>query len=109
MFKFIPRSADDWFFRSSSNRNLSLQARSRHLRGSLLITMLLVAMVPLFITAGVSYFQYRVLLQNETMNNASQSAENARLTIEAFLDRLQAAILVASNAYSVEEFSDQAV
>lgn len=108
MKRIFPQSEEDWFFCGTTDRNLSLAARSRCLRRSLLITMLLITMVPLGITAGLSFFQYRSLLQEETYNNARWSAENARQTIEAFLEKLQAAILVVSDAYSVEELADQA-
>lgn len=109
MSKLGPRSVNNWFFGVSDQDNLSISARSRNLRSNLLITMLFIAMVPLTATAGISYFQYRGLLQTETLNHARWSAENAQLAIEAFLDKLQAAIRVAADAYSVAELSDQKI
>lgn len=106
MKTFFPHSKEDWFFCGPNNATLSIEARSRCLRRSLLITMMLITMIPLCLTAGISYIQYRKLLQEETFINASWSAENARQTIEAFLEKLQAAILVVSDAYPIPELVD---
>lgn len=106
MKNFLPRSREDWFFCGSDGAALSVEGRSRCLRRSLLITMLLLTMLPLCLTAGISFFQYRKLLHEETVNNARWSAENGRQAIEAYLEKLQAAILVVSDAYTIEDLAD---
>lgn len=83
--------------------------RGHSLRRSFLLILLLITMVPLCAMAGLSFFQYRSLIQEETYNNARWTAENARQTIEAFLEKLQAAILVVSDAYSVEDLQNQKI
>ncbi|MDF1592648.1 MAG: ATP-binding protein [Desulfurivibrionaceae bacterium] len=103
MKRFFPRSREDWFFCGTDSASLSIEDRSRCLKRSLLITMMLITMIPLCLTVGISFIQYRKLLQEETFINASWSAENARQTIEAYLERLQAAILVVSDAYTIQE------
>lgn len=106
MKRSFPTSQEDWFFCSADNQGMSIAARARCLRRSLLITMMLITMVPLTVTAGLSFFQYRKLLQAESHANAQWSAESARQTIETFLEKLQAAILVVSDAYTVEDLAD---
>lgn len=103
MKRFLPRSREDWFFCGHDRDSLSIEARSRCLKRSLVITMVLIAMIPLCLTAGISFIQYRKLLSEETEINARWSAENARQTLEAYLEKLQAAILVVSDAYTIEE------
>jgi len=106
MKPFSPRSKEVWFFCGTDIPTLSIEARFRCLRRSLLITMLLITMIPLCLTAGISYYRYRALLQEETFTNARWSAENVRQTIEAFLEKLQAAIQVVSDAYQTHELVD---
>lgn len=107
--KFLRGFKDDLLFTGKNSKNLSIIIRSRNLRRSLIFIILFVTMVPLVITVGLSFFQIRKLLQEETKINARWSAENSRQTIEAFLDRLRAAILVVSDAYTVGELSDHRV
>lgn len=80
MKRFLPRSREDWFFCGHDRDSLSIEARSRCLKRSLVITMVLIAMIPLCLTAGISFIQYRKLLSEETEINARWSAENARQT-----------------------------
>lgn len=91
--------------RAEDKRPASL--RRRTLRRSLFAIILTLTTVPLVITLGLSFYQYRALLNEETSMNAKWSAERARQTIEAFLGKLQAAIMVLSDAYSFEELSRQ--
>lgn len=85
----------------------SLKERTRRLRFVLLGTMLLITMLPVSITTALSFYQYRKLIVEETHNNVRWSGENARRTIEAFLEKLRATVIVVANAYSIEELSDQ--
>lgn len=103
---FFSRFREDWFFCGSKSASVSVEERSRCLRRSLLLTMLLLTMIPLCLTVGISFTQYRKLLQEETLINARWSAENGRQTIEAYLEKLQAAILVVSDAYTIQELTD---
>lgn len=82
--------------------------RRRTLRRSLFAIMLVLTTVPLCISVGLSFYQYRNLLNEETAINVKGSAESARQTIEAFIGRLQAAIQVLSDAYTFEELSNEA-
>jgi len=97
----------DWFLSETDVNACCAAERGHSLRRSFLLILLLITMVPLSIMAGLSFFQYRSLIQEETYNNARWTTENARLTIEAFLEKLQAAILVVSDAYSVEDLQNQ--
>jgi len=89
--------------------NLSIAERAINLKCKLLAAMLLITLIPLVVTAILSYFQYRNLLQQETFNNARQSTENAKQAIEAYLSELQAAILVVADAYDPHDLADQRI
>lgn len=108
MLKFSPQAEESWIYRRMRRiRDLfSLTERARRLRCLLLITMLLITVLPLSITVGLSFYQYRKLIVEETHNNVSWSADSARRTIEAFLEKLRATVVVVANAYSIEELSD---
>ena len=99
---------EQWFFQGLDDTHLSVRERTNCLRRSMLITMLLITLVPLAVTATLSFHKYRQVLKHEVELNARWSAESARNTIEAFLERLQAAILVVAEAYTIEEFTNQA-
>lgn len=95
------------FFFGSNDRNMSPRDRYFSLRRGLLVVMMLITVIPLCLTAILSFYQYRRLVQEETISNAYWRADSARQTIEAFLERLQAAILVISEAYTFDELADQ--
>ncbi|MBU0484483.1 MAG: two-component sensor histidine kinase [Proteobacteria bacterium] len=107
MKRFLPRWSDVMFFCGKSGHNLCVRERYYCLRRSLVVIMLLITIVPVCITATLSYFQYRQLLQEETFSNSSWSAATAGQAIEAFLEKLQAAILVISDVYSFDQLSHQ--
>lgn len=94
-------------FGAKTEDNRSVSTRRRALRRSLFIVMLLLTIIPLVVALSLSFYQYRKLLNEETTINTKWSAETARQTIEAFVGKLQAAILVISDAYRIEELSDQ--
>lgn len=87
--------------------DLSCKNRYLYLRRNFLVIMLMISMIPLIITAGLSFYRYQMLIQEETINNARWSTESARQTIEAFLDRLKAKIQMVSDSYTYEYLSDQ--
>lgn len=105
--RIFPPMTDFLFFCTKNNKDLCVKARYYCLRRSLLAVMMLITFIPLGITTGLSFFQYRQLLQDETYSNARWSAENAKQTIEAFLEKLQAAILVVTDAYTFDELNSQ--
>lgn len=101
------RPQGKWFACGDNGDFSCARERARCFRRSLLLVMLLLAMVPLSVKAGLSFYQYHNLLQEETYNSARWSAQNATQAVEAFVEKLQAAILVVLDAYSVESLSDQ--
>ncbi len=105
--RLFPPMTDFLFFCSKNNSDLCVKARYYCLRRSLLVIMMLITFLPLGITTGLSFFQYRQLLQEETYSNARWSAANTKQTIEAFLEKLQAAILVVTDAYTFDELNSQ--
>lgn len=102
------RLREQWLFQGLDDTHLSVQERARCLRRSMMITMLLITLVPLAVTASLSFYKYRQVLKHEVELNARWSAESARNTIEAFLERLQAAIFVVAEAYTADELANQA-
>ncbi|TAN41649.1 MAG: sensor histidine kinase [Nitrospirae bacterium] len=94
-------------FYSSDDSNLSIKERYLTLSRSFLIIMLLVTIVPLSITTALSYFQYRSLIRQETINNAQWNAESTRQGIESFIDKLRAMIQVVSESYRYKDLSVQ--
>lgn len=87
--------------------DLSCKKRYLYLRRNFIVVMLMISMIPLIITAGLSFYRYQMLIQEETVNNARWSTESARQTIEAFLDRLKAKIQMVSDSYTYEYLSNQ--
>ena len=92
-----------------NDNTMSNRERFLYLRRNLLIIMLLITLVPLSITTGLSFYRYQLLIQEETVTNAQWSTESARQTIEAFLDRLKAAIQVVSDSYTFEDLASQEI
>jgi two-component system NtrC family sensor kinase len=83
------------------------KGRYQGLQRRLLGILLLIGIIPLSVMASLSFIQYRTLLQEETNSNARLSAESARQTIEAYLQKLTTAIQIISDAYSFAELADQ--
>lgn len=72
-----------------------------------ILIMFLATVIPLTITTSLSFYKYRALINQETIENAQWNAEITRQGIEAFLDRLRATIQVISEAYTYKELSKQ--
>jgi len=89
------------------NKNLSIKERYHCMRNSMLIAMLAITLIPMAIISGINFVQYRQLLQNESYANARWSAESARATINAYLEKMEAAITVVLDSYTFEELTDQ--
>ena len=90
------------------DENQTITDRAKRLRRNLLVILMLITLIPLCVTTVLSYYQYHRLLKLETGNSARWSAENASLAIGAFLERLQAAIFVVTDAYSINELKNPA-
>ncbi|MFH1021467.1 MAG: ATP-binding protein [Pseudomonadota bacterium] len=93
-------------FCGPSGKDLSPKARYRCMRNSLLIVMLAITLIPLSITSGLNFIQYQQLLREDSYANARWNAESARATINAYLEKLEAAITVVIDTYSFEDLSD---
>ena len=89
-----------------SGKDLSPKARYRCMRNSLLIVMLAITLIPLSITSGLNFIQYQQLLREDSQANARWNAESARATINAYLEKLEAAITVVIDSYAFEDLSD---
>lgn len=92
---------------SRHRQNLSAEGRYRHLRRSLLVTMLLITLIPLAGTSLLSFFQYRQLIRQEAINNLQWHGESTRRSLEVFLDKLKNALVVTANSYPVEDLVQQ--
>ncbi|MGV1100697.1 sensor histidine kinase [Thiovibrio sp. JS02] len=93
-------------FCAHKDKNISSEIRYRCMRRSLLIIMMAITLTPLAIASGLNFVQYQQLLREDSYANARWSAESARATIDAFLEKLEAAIIVVIDTYSFEELSD---
>ncbi len=89
------------------NKDLTTKERYRCMRNSMLIAMLAITLIPMAIISGINFVQYRQLLQNDSYTNAQWSAESARATITAYLEKMEAAITVVLDSYTYEELIDQ--
>lgn len=94
-------------FYNSEDSKLSIKERYLTLSRSFLMIMLLITIVPLSITTALSFYQYRALIRQETINNAQWNAESTRQGIEAFIDKLRATIQVVSESYRYKDISVQ--
>jgi two-component system NtrC family sensor kinase len=94
-------------FYNSEDSKLSIKERYLTLSRSFLMIMLLITIVPLSITTALSFFQYRALIRQETINNAQWNAESTRQGIEAFIDKLRATIQIISESYKYKDLSVQ--
>lgn len=95
------------FFCFQHNDGMTAGERNHCLRRSLLVIMLLLTLIPLAITAGLSFFQYRQLLQEETSNNARWSAEATGKSLETNIQKLQASIRMLADAYPLDALAQQ--
>lgn len=94
-------------FYNSEDSKLSIKERYLTLSRSFLMIMLLITIVPLSFTTALSFFQYRALIRQETINNAQWNAESTRQGIEAFIDKLRATIQVISESYKYKDLAVQ--
>lgn len=92
---------------SRQRQHLSAAGRYRHLRRSLLITMLLITLIPLAGTSLLSFFQYRQLIRQEALNNLQWHGESTSRSLEVFLDKLKNGLVVTANSYPVSELAEQ--
>ena len=106
MSKNISRQSSCPMFCGLSGKDLSPRARYRCMRNSLLIVMLAITLIPLSITSGLNFIQYQQLLREDSQANARWNAESARATINAYLEKLEAAITVVIDTYTFEDLSD---
>ncbi len=88
------------------NENISATARYKCMRRSLLVIMLAITLIPLAIVSALNFVQYRQLLREDSLANARWSAESARAAIDAYLEKLEAAIIVLIDTYSFAELSE---
>ncbi|MDR3630626.1 MAG: ATP-binding protein [Desulfocapsaceae bacterium] len=63
-----------------------------HFKRMLFLIMLLIAMVPVAVTAGIGYFQYRNLLLSEEHDQLLWRLDGAQKTIDAFIGGLQSLV-----------------
>lgn len=103
----FPKGEEFLYLCSSKNKHLDISKRYRCLRRSLLLIMLLITSIPLCVTAGLSFFQYKHLTEEETENNIRWHTESARRSLEVFLDRLKDSMVVVFNSYSVQDLATQ--
>lgn len=89
------------------NKDLTTRERYRCMRNSMLIAMLATTLLPIAIISGINFVQYRQLSQKDSYTNAHWSAESARATIKAYLEKLEAAITVVLDSYTFEELTNQ--
>lgn len=94
-------TGEDFLYLCGSSKHLSIRKRYRCLRRSLLIVMLLITLVPLSLTVGLSFFQYQQLTRQESVNNIRWHTESARRSLEVFLDRLKDSMIVVANTNSL--------
>ncbi|MFH2123375.1 MAG: ATP-binding protein [Pseudomonadota bacterium] len=66
--------------------------RYRRFRYSLFWAMNLIGLIPMLLTAGLGFFQYRDLLQKEERDQLQWNMEGAQKTIEAFVHELQSVV-----------------
>ena len=89
-----------------SGKDLSPKTRYKCMRNSLLIVMLAITIIPLSVASGLNFIQYQQLLREDSQTNARWNAESARATINAYLEKMEAAITVVIDTYSFEDLSD---
>lgn len=81
--------------------------RYKRFRYSLFLAMNLIALIPMTLTAGLGFFQYRDLLQREERDQLQWNMEGAQKTIEAFVQELQAVVSFIAHEDRYQELLDQ--
>jgi two-component system NtrC family sensor kinase len=99
--KFLP--ADEYGFDDATGIN----KRYRRFRISLLTTLLIISMVPAFITAAIGYFQYRDLLQTTENEQLLWNLDGAQKTMQALINELHSSIDFIVREDRCEEILDQ--
>lgn len=67
--------------------------------GTFLVVMLAVSLIPLFVTAGISYFQYHNLLKAESESYLQANAQWQEKIVESFIKDLKSVIYFVASEY----------
>ncbi len=81
--------------------------RYKRFRYSLFMAMNLIGLIPMLLTAGLGYYQYRDLLQREERDQLQWNMEGAQRTIEAFVQELQSVVNFIAHEDRYHELLDQ--
>lgn len=88
---------------SSASLENRKETKERHIfHNIILVIMLLISLVPLFTTVGISYFQYRNLLREESEAYLQANAHWQKKVIESFIVKLKTVISVLANEHNYE-------
>ena len=86
---------------------LTVKKRYKRFRSTLFLVIVAISIIPLVIVVGLSSFQYQNLLEKAELSHLRSNAENAKKSIETFVNELQKVVMLMAQAYSFEELSDQ--
>jgi len=86
---------------------LTVRERYRRFRLTLLLVISTITVIPLLLTTGIGYYQYRDLLEKEEVENLRWNAESAKKTIEAFLREQQLIISFLASEHTYKDMSDR--
>ncbi|MDD3813671.1 MAG: ATP-binding protein [Desulfocapsaceae bacterium] len=91
----------------SVTEELFRQKRYKRFRYSLFLAMNLIGLIPMMLTAGLGFSQYRDLLQREERDQLQWNMEGAQKTIEAFVHELQSVVNFVAHEDRYQELLDQ--
>lgn len=91
----------------SATEELFRKKRYKRFRYSLFWAMNLIGLIPMLLTAGLGFSQYRNLLQREERDQLQWNMEGAQKTIEAFIHELQTVVTFIAHEDRYHELLDQ--
>lgn len=91
----------------SATEELFRKKRYKRFRYSLFWAMNLIGLIPMLLTAGLGFSQYRDLLQREERDQLQWNMEGAQKTIEAFIHELQTVVTFIAHEDRYHELLDQ--
>jgi two-component system NtrC family sensor kinase len=101
LIKLVPRGIKDFPGYVDSPQRYNL------LRKNLIIIMCAIALIPLFIMAGINYYQYQNAMKVEILNPLGRLITHTKHSLELFLTQRRSTLSLVIREHSFEEFQDQ--
>jgi len=90
------------FFRNKENNEMESEQRYGKLRKMVLVCMILVPLIPFFLTVGIGYYYFTSALEKKTISSTSRIVDDHRHMIEFFLQERKADLEFILRSYDFD-------